>query len=239
MPPDAATAPNARGSALHDTQLALAQAKARIAELEQRVRDAGASDSHLARLRESARRHEQLTREARADLGETLAEIAVLKQRAAKSTSALRAARTQPVAATAYAALRSSERRDAWRDDESWIRHEILLAWVDRISPAEKASLALPVYAVGSDFTASMLALDAAQFRKAMKTAVDVLTGRAERMPGRDAHRLRTADSGGSPYRTRDDGAHCMRVAIEQNTPAAAGCTTGCCPAVAWSSAAS
>ena len=209
------------GQALQQTQLSLAQAKARVAELEQRVRDAGASDSHLARLRERARRHEQLTREARADLGEALAEIAALKDRAAKSTSALRAARAQPVAAAAYAALRSSERRDAWPDDESWIRHEILLAWVERIPASEKASLALPVYAVGPDFAAAMLALDAAQFRKATKTVVDALTGRAERMPGRDAHRLRTADSGGSPYRTRDDGAHCMRVAIEQNTAAA------------------
>ncbi|MGW9630247.1 hypothetical protein ACWGST_06050 [Agromyces sp. NPDC055520] len=66
-----------------------------------------------------------------------------------------------------------------------------------------------------------MLALDAGQFRKAMKAAVDVLTSRAERMPGRDAHRLRSADAGGSPDVTRADGAYCMRVAIEQNTPAA------------------
>jgi hypothetical protein len=49
---------------------------------------------------------------------------------------------------------------------------------------------------------------------------VEVLTGQAPHLPGRDAHQLRTGDAG-SRYVNRADGATCWRVALQQDTAAA------------------
>ncbi|WP_188744726.1 hypothetical protein [Agromyces bauzanensis] len=114
-----------------------------------------------------------------------------------------------------------STRRDHFVDAEAWVRHEICCAWVERIPACDKAAYPLPTYVVGTDFAASLESRDANKFAKAMKAVVDVLTGRADQMDSREAHRLRTSDAGGSLYVVRDDSAHAMRCAIERNTPSA------------------
>lgn len=108
-------------------------------------------------------------------------------------------------------------RREDWPNDELWIRHEIQLAWIERVPQFEKLQLPLPTdYIIGSRFAASISALDDGQFDKAMKCVVDVLTDRAKDIAGRDLHRLRSGDGGRDARRVRaEDGAVAWRAAIE------------------------
>ena len=115
-----------------------------------------------------------------------------------------------------------SERRAAWASGHEWIRHEVLLAWVDRVDASEKQRLPLGDFAVGPDFEADLEALTDDQFGKAMRAVVDAVTGRAAQIDGRELHRLRSSDAGGAPYVTRsEDGADAYRCAIERGTPSA------------------
>jgi hypothetical protein len=102
------------------------------------------------------------------------------------------------------------------------VRHEIYLAWVERIHASERTVWPLRDYAVGPEFAASLETLDEAQFAKAMRACVDAVTGRIKDVAGRDLHRLRTGDGGDDPYRMRQsDHAVCWRAAIEQNVASA------------------
>ena len=122
----------------------------------------------------------------------------------------------------APAASRFDDRRAQWLDADDWVRHEILLAWVDRVAPSDRAALPLPTdFAVGPEFAASLERLDDGQLAKAFKATVDVLVGRAADIAGRRLHALRTGDGATAADLVRHDGARCNRVAIEQNTAAA------------------
>ncbi|GAB2518647.1 hypothetical protein GCM10027064_15400 [Microbacterium petrolearium] len=113
-------------------------------------------------------------------------------------------------------------RRNRWITDEEWIRHEIYLAWIDRIDPNERPSTPLGDYLIGERFASSLESLDDAQLDKAMRAVVDVVTGRAHAVNGRDLHPWRSGTGGDDPQRIRDvDGAKGWRCAIEKNSPSA------------------
>lgn len=154
-------------------------------------------------------------RDARAELGRVLNENHDQKALHKKAVEELRKARRSTTAAPQQRT--PFDRREDWPDDESWVRHEILLAWSARVPRVDKARLPLPDdYIVGPDFAASLLALDEGQFDKAMKCTVDVLIGTAKDIAGRELHRLRSGESGGEAPRTRaSDGAIAWRAAIE------------------------
>ncbi len=113
-----------------------------------------------------------------------------------------------------------ADRRARWIDDESWVRHELYLGWVERVSPGERAALPLRGdYRISERFAPSLLALDPGLFDKAVKAAVDVLVGRESH---HGAHPLRTGDAGNAPAVVRStDRARCYRAYVEQNVPAA------------------
>ena len=94
-------------------------------------------------------------------------------------------------------------------------------AWVERVSPAEKAELSLTAYLVGSKFADSYFEQPAEARSKAAKALVDLLVGRAGSVNGREVHALRTGLGGGNPQRVREDGALCFRMAVENNVPSA------------------
>ncbi len=110
---------------------------------------------------------------------------------------------------------------DQWEDSESWIRHEITCAWVDRTTASDKRAHPIKAYLIGPAFAASMEALDARSFDKALRAVVDVVNGRASGIPSRELRRLRTGAGGDDPYRQRADGSWCWRVSIESGTPQA------------------
>ena len=173
------------------------------------------------RLRQELQLNTRRLRDVTAELGEAYASIAGFKDRHKKAVEELRRARRAQQADTAQRGPR--DRRGDWPDDESWLRHEVVLAWIDRLPASEKQRFPLPPdYLFGPRFAESLRPLDSGQFDKAMKCVVDVLTDRAKDLPGRELHRLRTGDGGGDAPRERShDGAVAWRAAIEVNAPSA------------------
>lgn len=212
--------PLTASKALQSAQLELHQARARIQVLEDRLREAGADDSRLRRLEEAARGSDAHRREARRELGQALHEIEGLKDESRRTKRALLDARNQkPLAA------RTDDTRDAriarWASREDWIGHELYVAWVDRVAPAERSEWPLGDYTIGADFASSLAALDEGQFDKCVRTVLDVVTGRARNNGSRRVHPLRTGDGAEDRDVVRADGARCFRASIENGTPAA------------------
>lgn len=211
--PEAASAQHPR-TALQVAQLAVQQLKAENAQLHAELQEV----SRRGRLQEQLANATRRARDAQAELGEALARIRELEERHRNSARLLREARRTSVAPVVDT---PRERRERWPDAESWLRHEIQLAWVGRVPSYEKTRFPLPEYRVGERFTDSIEALDAGQFDKAMKSVVDALTGRDRELDGRDLHTLRSAINGDAAPRTRGDGMICWRAAIERNSPSA------------------
>ncbi|MEV7618915.1 hypothetical protein AB0N59_02145 [Microbacterium sp. NPDC089321] len=111
--------------------------------------------------------------------------------------------------------------RAAWPDDEAWLRFEVLTTWASRTIATEKKHHPLGDYSVGAGLVPSLLALDDGQLDKALRTIVDVVTGRAAQITARQLHRLREGQGGSDPYVVREDGAVCWRASIEVNVASA------------------
>ncbi|MBC7442949.1 MAG: hypothetical protein H7311_10610 [Ramlibacter sp.] len=207
-------------SALQSTQLSLAEAKARITRLETQLVQVGATDSDLAKLREQARSAQLQLRDALVELATLRHTVTELRDDQRTQKRMLRESRR-----TAPAHVASSEyetRRAQWEDPAGWVRHEILLAWVDRVPESDRGEWPMPhSYMLGERFPDSLTGLDDGQLAKAFKASVDVLTGRVKTLTGRHLHALRQGAGPADPHLLRWDGARCMRVSIEQNTPAA------------------
>ena len=207
-------------SALQSTQLSLAEAKAKITRLEAQLVEAGSTESDLARLREQVRSAQLQLRDALVELGTLRHTVAELRDEQRTQKRMLRESRRTVVAPVASSEYES--RRAAWEDSTSWVRHEISLAWVDRVPESDREEWPLPhSYGLSDRFADSLSGLDDGQLAKAFKASVDVLTGRVKTLQGRHLHALRQGAGPADPHLLRWDGARCMRVSIEQNTPAA------------------
>jgi hypothetical protein len=106
-------------------------------------------------------------------------------------------------------------------DPDQQLRFEIELAWALRVTAPEKADYPLPDFVIGPRFSASLEKLQGVTRGKVLDVIVDVLTGRAKDSAGRRQHRLRSSSAGGSPTRSREDGARAWRVALQRGAPAA------------------
>jgi len=109
----------------------------------------------------------------------------------------------------------------AFTDPECQLRHEVYLEWAERISAAEKDARPLAPWSVGPDFLASLDQTEGVARGTVVRVIVEVLTGLAETMPGREVHRLRTGSGGDDAPMRREDGALCWRASIQRNTPSA------------------
>lgn len=123
-------------------------------------------------------------------------------------------------------AARDDVRGDAdaavlFTDPEEQFRHEVFLEWVARIPAGQKKERPLRAYTLGPDFLSSIDRTHGAERAKVVGVAVEVLTGLAAELESRELHPLRVDASGGSPALRRGDGAICMRVALQRNSPAA------------------
>jgi hypothetical protein len=107
-------------------------------------------------------------------------------------------------------------------DPEKQFRFEVELAWARRIPAAEKPQRPLLDYAVGADFLGSVDAVTGVSRDKIVDVVVEVVTGLAFDLAGRDVHPLRTGRAGSSPRVVRaGDGAKCWRVSLQQDAPQA------------------
>lgn len=120
--------------------------------------------------------------------------------------------------------LRDAQRSDGFLfvDPAEQFRFGVYTCWVHRIQAAEKAERPLAPYRFGPKFFASLDSLDGISRNKIYEVVVDVLTGVAETMSGRDMHRLRQGTGGDDPIvRRKEDDAVCWRVSLQKNTPSA------------------
>ncbi|HEX6969692.1 MAG TPA: hypothetical protein VF174_12905 [Micromonosporaceae bacterium] len=177
---------------------------------------------------------EQNTRKALAE------ELAVLRSRAADLEEQLiEATRTIQSLQTSYRnadrrrqqavrELKALQRREEpsapvgpeFLDPEEQFRYEVYCEWARRIPAAEKASKPLADYKLAPGFLKSIEEIEGISRAKIIAVVVEVLTGQAQHLDGRDVHKLRTGGPG-SPYVTRSDGAACWRVALQRESAAA------------------
>lgn len=208
----AATEPGERSStALQTTQLALEHARARIRELER----------EQARLGNAADRARDAT--LRLELGELSAENRRLQEQNRSLRTDQQAQRAMLRKTRNTAATSPYEnRRQRFDSDESWLRHETYLAWIERMDNGDRTEWPLPAdYAIGQNLAESLQAFDDTTRDKALKAIVDVLTGRARELPVRSPHPLRKGTGSTAEDLVRSDGARCMRVHIEKNVASA------------------
>lgn len=195
-----------QSSALITTQLALQQERERNRQLEAQRKQIG-GESALEKIAIM-----------RLELGEMYAENHVLRAQLRKMRADQQTQRTmlrksrQLVSASGYA-----DRRERFDSVEEWVRHEIYLAWIDRLGAGDRVHWPLPDdYTVGENFAPSLEQLDDPLRDKALKAVVDVLTGRVRELPARGLHPLRTGEGMSAADVVRSDGARCMRVHIEK-----------------------
>ena len=81
-------------------------------------------------------------------------------------------------------------------DPADQFRHEVYLEWAQRIPAGSKKDLPLAEYDLAPGFLESVEALQGIDRSKIVAVAVEVLTGLADRQPGRDMHRLRGGAAG-------------------------------------------
>ena len=200
--------------ALRDLRLTLDAAKAEMRRLESDLHDA---TSALAPAR-AERDHL-----ARAVAGLQAERQRLLEQVASQRThlrKRLQASRDRRLDALPEAHLPEARGR-LFLDPVEQLRHEVYVEWASRISAAEKGDRPLVEYDVGPDFLPSLDGLDGVRREKVVQVIVEVVTGLADQLDGRDVHVLRTGPGGGDPPVTREDGARCWRVALQRNTPSA------------------
>jgi hypothetical protein len=99
-------------------------------------------------------------------------------------------------------------------------RFEVLRRWARRIPAADQAARPLRGYRLGPAFLPSLDALAGVDRVKVVDVVVEVLTGLADNLPGREMHALRASDGPGAEP-LRRDGRTCWRVALQQGTPGA------------------
>jgi hypothetical protein len=109
----------------------------------------------------------------------------------------------------------------AFLNPQEQLRHEVLVAWANRIPAAEKADRPLPEFSIGPEFLRTLDEVEGVDRAKVVAVVVEVLTGLADEQEGRDMHQLRTGPAGDAPPLIREDGATCWRVALQRNTPQA------------------
>lgn len=102
-----------------------------------------------------------------------------------------------------------------------WLNFELGLAWIDRVSPAERARNPLPQFTIGDNFIASFEALSNGKKNKALRAMLDILSGDSGRLNAREVHALRQSEGANSPDVVRSDGAKCLRAYIEEKSPSA------------------
>lgn len=221
----AAAVPAPRPSAaLMTTQLQLEAERRKVSALQELVAAAGRAGAGLAGLQQEQdvlRRElgtaQQIAEDARTALEDAEARLArrnveLLDLRAYKR-------RTQPALKRALAA--GSDALFATADER--LRHDVYLTWARNVPASEKARRPLPPdWTAGPEFAATLYGFtEPGVVAKALKAAVEVLAGAAERNAAREVHALRANAGADTAQRVREDGSKCFRAAIEQNVASA------------------
>ncbi|WP_422390185.1 hypothetical protein [Arthrobacter sp. N1] len=109
----------------------------------------------------------------------------------------------------------------AFVDPESQFRHEVYLEWVNRIPAASKASMPLPAFDLADGFLDCVDTIQGVDRSKIVAVAVEVLTGLADSMPGREMHRLRTGAKGNTANWEHPEHGSAWRVSLQVRSASA------------------
>jgi hypothetical protein len=93
--------------------------------------------------------------------------------------------------------------------------------WVRRVPESDKAQLLLCGYRFGPDFMESVAAIEGVTDEKLASVMMEVLTGLAEQMPGRQLHQYREGEAGGQDTVTHPFYGRLWRASIQVNTASA------------------
>ncbi|MET4143949.1 hypothetical protein [Arthrobacter sp. UYCo732] len=105
-------------------------------------------------------------------------------------------------------------------DPEDQFRHEVYLEWATRIPAGAKAETTLAEYGLADGFLTAVDDIQGIDRAKIIAVAVEVLTGLADSLPGRDMHRLRDGVAGTSTVEDPVLGT-AWRVALQVKTASA------------------
>jgi hypothetical protein len=123
---------------------------------------------------------------------------------------------------SAKAAYQGSNAVVLFPDPVSQFRYEVDVAYAHRIPAGDKAARPRHEVRVGPDFLATLSSVAGVDRSKVVAVTVEIITDLVNELGGRDLHPLREGDGGGERDVVRpDDGARCMRVALQRKSPSA------------------
>ncbi|NHB85933.1 hypothetical protein G7085_19065 [Tessaracoccus sp. HDW20] len=109
----------------------------------------------------------------------------------------------------------------SFADPEQGFRFLVLSQWASRFPAAEQKDRPLVEYRLGPRFLSSLTALEGIKDEKVAAVVVEIVTGVAPKVAGREVHQLRTGSGGGAPVRIRPDGAVAWRASLQVSSPSA------------------
>ncbi|MCL1897928.1 MAG: hypothetical protein FWG16_03805 [Micrococcales bacterium] len=188
------------------------RAQTEVEGLRRRLSEAEEDLDSLRRERDFA---DQRGRETAADFHQAKAEADHLRRRLRQATVQAKKAKTDQEALPDLV----EQLEGRFEAPEAQFNFELQVAWALRVSPGEKADLPLASYSLGPRFLPSLETLHGVDRIKVLEVVVDVLTGRAQDLSGRQLHRRKVTQAGRNLV--RQDGAVGWRVAIQRGAPSA------------------
>lgn len=147
--------------------------------------------------------------------------LAQAERRANAAENDLKSARSRLRRAGNSKASANTAGGPEFADPEQGFRYLVTTRWATRVQPNEQSARPLPAYALGPRFLDSLRRLEGIKEEKVADVVVEIVTGLAPSIQGREVHRLRTGLGGDDPVRTRADGAVAWRASLQIKTPSA------------------
>jgi hypothetical protein len=233
---DSATSPAAgeRRTALQSALATIDELKARLRVL--RAEYLGPGNSQL---RTDVEQLKSVVAELEREKQRALANATAAREKLKDAQASLRSARRTTATAVTET---PRDRRSRFASADDWIGHELYLQWVDRFDASTRTEHPLPPQIViGPRFPTSLETLDDGQLIKALRCAMEAVTGFINKVPARGVHPLRSGDGAtDAPLVRAGDGARCLRAYAPTSSSAPlkhAACTIGHSAAVGSSSA--
>lgn len=225
--PDAgavAVGPETKSStALMSAQLQLESERRKVASLQEQLSVVGQSGAGVVANERGQDAWRRDLESARQDADRAHAELEAATARLDRQAEQLRNQRTLYRHARQSLSRAGEDPADWFETEEERLHHDIYLTWARNTPASDKGRLPLPSnWQAGPEFVESLNSFKEPGGRsKALKAAVEVLTGAADCNAAREVHALRSSTGGDTPPLRRPDGARCFRAAIERNVAAA------------------
>jgi hypothetical protein len=106
-------------------------------------------------------------------------------------------------------------------DAEDGFRYVVLTQWAIRFPGSQQKDRPLKEFSLGPKFLESLETLQGISREKVADVVVEIATGIASELAGREVHRLREGAGGDDRILVRDDGAVCWRASLQVGTSSA------------------